>query len=362
MKSIYRYLFILLSAAAFAGCDKDGERMTVSGLKESEMMVTETDVVLTQANTQDNVLSITWDKSTLTVSDPSVGVPNIITTMLQVSKSADFTGMVTETMETNLSKAYTGDELNTLAKNLEAEPGVATPLYFRLKAFTGNNMEPVYSNVAAVNVTAFQIDLSVGFILDSKQADTGRTLYSATSNGVYTGFVGATEWYNYYLKEDNGTIWGNDAVPGTPFVLSSENDPKLRWNFWFPGVAGCYFVVVDTPRKEWTALLIPALTLTGDITGPMSFDRPNVKWTAPFTATSTSVTFKISGTGKQYNIATGTSNASAISTPVAISQSGGKLALTDLANDITITVPEPGTYTLVLDLRDPKSFTLKAVK
>jgi len=296
------------------------------------------------------------------VSDPNVGVPNIITTMLEVSTSQDFSGMVTESLETNLSKVYTGDELNTLAKNLQAEPGVATPLYFRLKAFTGNNMEPVYSNVVPVNVTAYKIDMSVGYILDKNQADTGMTLYSASSNGIYTGFVGATGWYNFYLKEGDGTIWGNDAVTGTPFLLSSENDPNLRWNFWFPGLGGCYFAVVNTPRKEWTALLIPALTVSGDITGEMTFDRPRVRWTVPFTASSTSVTFRVSGTGKQYNSVTGTNDASAISSPVAFSQSGGKISLTDLANDITVTVPEPGAYTLLLDLSNPKEFTFEAVK
>jgi hypothetical protein len=362
MKTIKKFLVAIMSLAAFTACEKDGELITLSGLKKSELVVTETDVVLSQATSSENVLALTWTTSTLTVSDPNMSAPNILTTILQVSKSDDFSGAVTESIEASLSKTYTGDELNTVAKNLQAVPGTATPLYYRLKASTGNNMDPVYSNVVSVKVTPFQIDMSVGFILDSKQVDTGVTLYSETSNGEYTGFMGATGWYNFYLKEGDGTTWGNDGVIGTPFLLSSEDDAAKRWNFWFPGLGGCYYVDVNTSRKVWSALLIPSLTLSGDVVGEMTFDRPNVKWMATFNTTSTSVTFKVNGTGNLYNNTTGTVDAAAISTPVAFAQSGGNIVLAPQAGDITISVPEPGQYSLVINLSNPKGWTIEAVK
>lgn len=360
MKTIKGFLITILSLAAFFGCEKDGDLITLSGLEESELMVTETDVELSQENSAENVLSVSWNTSTLTVSDLNMSAPNVFVTTLQVSKTEDFSGSVVESVESSLSRAYTGSELNTVAKNLGAEPDLATPIYFRLKASVGGNMEPVYSNVVSVNVTAYQIDMSVGFILNSSQEDTGVTLYSPDSDGEYTGFMGATSWYNFYLKEGDGTIWGNDGVSGVPFELSSEDDAEKRWNCWFPEPGGCYYVDFNTNSKRWSALFIPALTVSGDIEGEMAFDRPNVKWTIPFTATSTTITVKVGGTGKLYNYTTG--DAAAIDTPVAFAESGGNLVLADLAGDLTVTVPQAGQYTLVINLNDPKNWIIETVE
>lgn len=359
MKTIRRFLITLLSLAALTACEKDGDLITLSGLEKSELMVTVTDVVLTQETSSQNALSVAWSTSTLTVSDPSMSAPTILETTLQVSKTEDFSGTLVESVESNLSRTYTGAELNTVAKTLETEPSVATPVYFRLKASVGDNMDPVYSNVVSVNVTSYVIDMSVGFILNADQEDTGLSLYSADSNGEYTGFMGAAGWSSFFLKEGDGTIWGNDGVSGTAFVLSSEDDSDKRWNCWFPGISGCYYVDFNTNTKVWSALSIPALTVSGDISGEMTFDRSNVKWTIPFTATSTSVTVKISGSGKLYDNSTG--DAAAIDAPVAFAQSDGNLALADQAGDLSIAVPSAGEYTLTINLSNPKSWTIEAV-
>lgn len=58
--------------------------------------------------------------------------------------------------------------------------------------------------------------------------------------------------------------------------MSSENDSDKRWNFWFPGRSGCYYVDVNTSKKVWSALYIPSLTVAGDVAGEMTFDRANV--------------------------------------------------------------------------------------
>jgi hypothetical protein len=63
--------------------------------------------------------------------------------------SSDFSGHDTGVVESALSKAYTGSELNTLVKNLGLTAGNAAPVYFRLSVKTGDNMTPVYSNVVA---------------------------------------------------------------------------------------------------------------------------------------------------------------------------------------------------------------------
>ena len=74
-----------------------------------------------------------------------------------------------------------------------ATPNVATPFYFRLKGTTGNNMEPVYSNVEKVNVTSYELDMRFGNILDQNAQDTNLDLFSTNSNRIYTGFIGADQ-------------------------------------------------------------------------------------------------------------------------------------------------------------------------
>ena len=351
---IKRFSLLLLSMAVVIACEKDGDKIYLSELEANELMATTSEIVLSEDNANQQVLSLAWSAQALTISNPEMQAPDILTTTLQISTQNDFASNVVESVESSLSKAYTGFELNTVAKNLKLDPDVAAPLYFRLQSSVGNNMEPVYSNVLTITITSYEIDMSVGFILDGNKADMGITLYSPESDGVYTGFMGAAAWSHFFLKEGDGTIWGNFPADGNIFVLSSVSD---SWNCWFPGQSGCYYVTVDTKKKEWSPLFLKELTISGDIIGKMtSFDRPNVKWTYVFTATSTnSLKIQLSTTGELYNYTTG--DAASVSTPFAFTQSGDKIAIAQQAGDITVSVPATGECTLVLDLSDPKNWT-----
>lgn len=356
MKTIKGFLITILFLAVFSACEKDGALITLSGLESSDLMATQSEVVLTQATSTQNILSVSWTTSTLTVSDPSMSAPNVLKTTLQVSKTEDFSGTVTESVESSLSHAYTGSELNTIAKNLGAEPGTATSIYFRLKASIGDNMDPVYSNVVSVKVTAYQIDMRYGYILDSNQEAAGDSLYSVNSDGEYVGFMGATSWYNFYLKEGDGTTWGNDGVSGTPFVLSSEDDADKRWNCWFPGIGGCYYVDFNTNDKEWSALLISSLSVSGDVSGDMTFDRPNNTWSISFTTTTANATFSVAGVSALYNKQTGTDDAAAVAGTATFAPDGSNNVLFNQTG--TFTVPgDAGDYTLKINLSDPTNWT-----
>lgn len=354
MKTIKNIFLILAALTCFTACEEDGDKIYLNSIEGGDLIASESSIVLTQGNSKQIALSLAWTRDALIVSNPDVQAPNLITMTLQVAASQDFSGTIQESVETSLSKAYTGADLNTVAKNLGATPDVANSLYFRLKSTTGNNMEPVYSNTATVTVTPYNIDMSIGYILDSKQEETSGTLYSPTSNGDYTGFMGATAWYNYFLREGDGTIWGNDGTDGTPFLISSED---THWNFWFPGMGGCYYVDVNTNKKVWSALYIPTLTVSGDISGEMTFDRPNTKWTLAFNAAQTgNITLRATGTGKLYDYSTGTEDDAAIDTPVAFAQNGETLTFGQQAGDITVHVPSTGECTLVIDLSNPKAW------
>lgn len=355
MKTIKNFFLTLVVATCFTACEEDGDKIYLKSIEGSDLIASESSVVLTQQTGKQIVLSLAWTQDALTVSDPNVQAPNLTTMTLQAAASEDFSGTVTESVETSLSKAYTGADLNTVAKNLGATPDVANSLYFRLKSTVGNNMEPVFSNTVTVSVTPYTIDMSLGYILDAKEAETGLSLYSPDSNGEYTGFMGATAWYNYFLREGDGTVWGNDGVTGTPFLMSAED---THWNCWFPGQGGCYYVDVNTNKKVWSALYIPSLTVSGDIEGEMTFDRPNVKWTLTFNAPQAGdITIRVAGTGKLYDYSTGTDDEAAIDTPVAFAGEKEALAFGSQPENITVTIPAAGECTLTLDLSNPKAWT-----
>jgi len=352
------FSLLLVALVIVTACEKDGEKIYLSELATNELIATTDKVLLSPENANQQVLSLSWTaQEALAVSNLDMKAPDVLTISMQVSAQQDFSSNVIESVENNLSKSYSGSVLNAIAKNLGLAPDVASPIYFRLKSSVGNNIDPVYSNVLTVTVTPYFLDMSVGFILDSNKANTGVTLYSPASDGIYTGFVGASTWYNFYLKEGDGTVWGNIPINGQSFVLSSTSD---SWNCWFPEPAGCYYVNMDTKNKQWSALYLPILTVSGDISGDMTFDRPNMKWTYNFTATSTNpVTIKLSATGNLYNPSTG----DAASTPAtfAFAQQGEAVVIAQLAGNITVSVPLAGDCTLTLDLSDPKAWTCNVV-
>jgi hypothetical protein len=359
-KVITKCLGALLALIAIAACQKDGERTYLSGLEESMLSATATQLVLAQDNSQQVVLSLVWSKSALTVSSSDKPAPDVLATYVQISTTDSFSSSsCVEAQEKTLSKAYTGAEVNTIAKNLGLEPGVANPLYFRVRSSMGSNVESVFSNVVAVTVTPYSIDMSVGIILSASKEETAQALASPQSDGIYTGFMGAAGWQNFFLLEGDGTTWGNTPEDGKDFLISSVAD---AWNLWFPGTAGCYYVNVNTNTRRWSALLIPALTVSGDVDALMTFDRSKVQWTTVFSAASAStLKIKLNAEGRQYDATTGTSDDQAVDKPIAFAQDGQTLRLADQAGNITVTLPEAGEYTLVVDLSNPNLWTCQVV-
>lgn len=359
-KNRFNYLLGMIAMLlAFSSCDTDWDKIYLSSLDSNKLTAADSKVVLTKDNSKEVMLSLAWTSQTIAISNPDMSVPNVLTTYLQASTKEDFSSNVVESQETNLSKAYLGSELNTLAKSLGMEGDVASNVYFRLKAYLGTNMSPVYSNTATVSVTPYTIDMTVGYVLDKNKALTAVTFASPNADGIYKGFMGVAGWANFFLQEGDGTTWGNDAVTQKPFEASSASG---SWNFWFPGLSGCYYAIVNTPKKQWSALYLPSMKVSGDITADMTFDKSSLKWTAAFTAASAgNISIKLATTGLQYDYSTGTDDAQAVSTPFGFVQSGSNLAVASDAGTISVAVPQAGQYTLTLDLSNPKAFTCTAV-
>lgn len=355
----FKCLLLISIIALITSCEKDGDFLTTAGGEKVVLQGTEGDIVLDFEKANDLVLTIYWsDNGEISLSNPLVLAPkNAISNTIQLSGDADFSTVVEQRAEDGIfEQQFTHYELNALLSRLGMEGGITYPLYIRIKSEIGNNMTPTFSNVLNMNVTPYLIDMSIGYILDSEKSETGKTLYSASSDGIYEGFLGVTAWYNWFLREGEGTVWGNDDVTGTAFVASKE---ASSWNFWFPGQAGSYYTILNTVVKEWSALWIPALTVSGDLNGEMTFDRNANRWSYSFNNSATgSITVSISGTGKQYNISTGTDDAAAIEIPVGFGGSAEGLTFGSTATPIIVPVSGTGEVSLILDLSNPQQWTL----
>ena len=343
MKKIFRNLMMLLCAlTALVSCDESGDKIYLDGFKASDLMASASDVKLSVDNSKDVVLSLAWQNPTLLSSDETKPAGSgVLKTYLQISASENFAS-VKEYSVTDLSKAFTGADLNAAAKDLGLTPDVSSPLYFRIKSQMGANLDAAYSNVCQVKVTPYLIDMSYINILKEKtDVDHPLTyLYSPNEDGIYAGYMNASSWLNFWGKENDGTVWGNVGQDGHVYEIDNT---ESAWNFWFPGQTGIYYTVVDTKAKEFKPTYIKAMQLNGE---DMTYDAPNYAWTKVITTTADNTPVSIVATGAQYSKATGTDDAAAVVKTMNYTLADGKM--TDSETTGSVNIATAGTYTITV--------------
>ena len=354
MKKIFRNLMMLLCAlTALVSCDESGDKIYLDGFKASDLMASASDVKLSVDNSKDVVLSLAWQNPTLLSSDETKPAGSgVLKTYLQVSASENFTSEKEYTV-TDLSKAFTGADLNAAAKDLGLSPDVSSPLYFRIKSQMGANLDAAYSNVCQVKVTPYLIDMSYINILNEKKDQVLTKLYSPNSDGVYSGYMNASSWFHIWGKENDGTIWGN--VGQDNHVYEMDNT-ESAWNIWFPGQTGIYYTVLDTKAKELKPTYIKSMQLNGE---DMTYDAPNYAWTKVITTTADNTPISIVATGAEYSKATGTEDAAAVVKTMNYTLADGKM--TDSENAGSVNIPTAGTYTVTVKVGDKSDLTYSIV-
>lgn len=350
MKKIFRNLMMLLCAlTALVSCDESGDKIYLDGFKASDLMVSASDVKLSVDNSKDVVLSLAWQNPTLFSSDETKPAGSgVLKTYLQASASEDFAS-VKEYTVTDLSKAFTGADLNAAAKDLGLSPDVSSPLYFRIKSQMGANLDAAYSNVCQVKVTPYLIDMSYINILNEKKDQVLTKLYSPNSDGVYSGYMNASSWFHIWGKENDGTIWGN--VGQDNHVYEMDNT-ESAWNIWFPGQTGIYYTVVDTKAKEFKPTYIKAMQLNGE---EMTYDAPNYAWVKVITTTADNTPINIVATGAEYSKATATDDAAAVVKTMNYTLADGKM--TDAATAGSVNIAKAGTYTITVKVGENSDLT-----
>lgn len=349
MKKIFRNLMMLLCAlTALVSCDESGDKIYLDGFNASDLMASASDVVLSVDKSKDVVLSLAWQNPTLLSSDETKPAGSgVLKTYLQVSASENFTSEKEYTV-TDLSKAFTGADLNAAAKDLGLTPDVSSPLYFRIKSQMGANLDAAYSNVCQVKVTPYLIDMSYINILNENK-DQLTKLYSPNSDGVYSGYMNASSWFHIWGKENDGTIWGN--VGQDNHVYEMDNT-ESAWNIWFPGQTGIYYTVLDTKAKEFKPTYIKAMQLNGE---DMTYDAPNYAWIKVITTSADNTPISIVATGAEYSKATGTDDAAAVVKTMNYTLADGKM--TDSENAGSVNIAKAGTYTVTVKVGENSALT-----
>ena len=354
MKKIFRNLMMLLCAlTALVSCDESGDKIYLDGFKASDLMASASDVKLSVDNSKDVVLSLAWQNPTLLSSDETKPAGSgVLKTYLQVSASENFTSEKEYTV-TDLSKAFTGADLNAAAKDLGLSPDVSSPLYFRIKSLMGANLDAAYSNVCQVKVTPYLIDMSYINILNENKEQVLTKLYSPNSDGVYSGYMNASSWFHIWGKENDGTIWGNVGQDGHVYEMDNT---ESAWNIWFPGQTGIYYTVLDTKAKELKPTYIKSMQLNGE---DMTYDVPNYAWTKVITTTADNTPVSIVATGAEYSKATGTEDAAAVEKTLNYTLADGKM--TDSENAGSVNIPTAGTYTITVKVGDKSDLAYSIV-
>lgn len=354
MKKIFRNLMMLLCAlTALVSCDESGDKIYLDGFKASDLMASASDVKLSVDNSKDVVLSLAWQNPTLLSSDETKPAGSgVLKTYLQASASEDFAS-VKEYTVTDLSKAFTGADLNAAAKDLGLSPDVSSPLYFRIKSQMGSNLDAAYSNVCQVKVTPYLIDMSYINILNEKKDQVLTKLYSPNSDGVYSGYMNASSWFHIWGKENDGTIWGNVGQDGHVYEMDNT---ESAWNIWFPGQTGIYYTVLNTKAKELKPTYIKSMQLNGE---DMTYDAPNYAWTKVITTIADNTPVSIVATGAEYSKATGTEDAAAVEKTLNYTLADGKM--TDSENAGSVNIPTAGTYTVTVKVGDKSDLTYSIV-
>ena len=352
MKKIFRNLMMLLCAlTALVSCDESGDKIYLDGFKASDLMASASDVKLSVDNSKDVVLSLAWQNPTLLSSDETKPAGSgVLKTYLQVSASENFTSEKEYTV-TDLSKAFTGADLNAAAKDLGLSPDVSSPLYFRIKSQMGSNLDAAYSNVCQVRVTPYLIDMSYINILNKGKDQVLTYLYSPNSDGVYSGYMNVSSWLNCWGKENDGTFWGNIQTGDKPYAVL--DNAQSACNIWFPKPAGIYYTVLDTKSEEklFHATLIKSMKVNGE---EMKYDGPNYAWVKVIETTADNTPISIVADGAEYNKSTGDKG-----TPIAkkmnYTLADGKM--TDSKNAGSVNIAKAGTYTITVKVGENSDLT-----
>ena len=368
-KIIQKYSSLLFMFLALAGCNETPELTVLRDINfPSEIQVSNSDVLITESNLNDDVLTVTWPAV-----DYYIGAPVDYT--VQFTTPSDTAGAAAWSQARSVkagtdvfTKTFKSKDLNKWALAFGMEANVPGALVVRVKSYVDRD---AFSKATTIQFTPFvKVDVE-----PEPEPEPEPTLPSLWVPGDYQGWNPSTApriadrgtgIYEGYINIPDG---GTNAFKFTaqnawePMAYGDGGDGVLieanfdGGNFVAPG-PGYYMLTANLGTMRYTITktvwgIIGDATVGGWTTDtPMQYDAAAKVWTLT-TDLTTAGSFKFRA-----------NNAWIIDFAV---DADGKFLYADhpvlgyTPDLLNLTVPETGNYTVTLDLHDPENYkyTLK---
>lgn len=275
-------------------------------------------LALNGATPDANAITFTW------ADYASYGVD--VKYLVEIAKKGSTVYFPVATVTNTKSYPITVKDLNTLVLKTGAQAAAASDVSLRVTATsvsTGGTIVKV-SDLVTFNVTPYEM-LSYLYAPGAYQGwsiDTANTLVSATSNGIYSGFINFTAG-NLEFKVTPARAWDNSYGTNDNVHLLYNDGGNLSAT-----AVGYQKLTVNT--NDLTFSLAPyAMGLVGDATtngwnGPdvaMTWDDATLSWTATTNLVVGNMKFRVNGDwSENYGGANG--SASAGGDNIAVAQAG----------------------------------------
>ena len=266
--------FLAISSIALlmlASCKKDGALVTSDGGKAGALNSNTTTLALDKSKLNDTTKVINF-----TFTKPVYNFNAAVTNTLQIDSSGDNWKKPTSfTLGAGkLSQGFSTSDFNALLLKLNLHVGKASQVQVRVQHSVGASTI-IYSNVLNLTVTPFNLQSWVyvpgayeGWGNPGAAED---SLYSATSNGIYTGIINFTvgnnqflivpvkgSWSNKYATTDASSTGGTSSSYSTELVTGGGN------NFYAPSIAGQYVVTLNVNTNTLTIVPANSYSVIGD--------------------------------------------------------------------------------------------------
>lgn len=333
-------------------CATDIERPVLIGFdgqETKELTASSENVIMTGLEENQPAVTFTWGDWQLSIDNPDYSVPKeSVEAFLEMSPNADFSPLESTPVEGN-EKTFTERELNLILLDLgyttPASGTVAegTPLYVRVRYAVSDNVKYRYSRTVEILASPYPLHLNrMDVVSRDDRTKVLASLYSPEENGVYSGYLTASDWLNFYLVERDETLWG--SVPGSPYRMTT--DESTFYNLWFPEEPlYSYYVTADTNNETWSCEYVNTFTLTSTLSMSstrLEFDEASRSWSARVTTSGAETFLAIAVTTKYSNdCETGTND------------DGGEYVIpvaNTLQFDNILTIPEAGYWSVTIRL------------
>src|SRR5690606_5912457 len=152
MKKLFDYVVVGFVLLLLTACEKEGGKPTITGIEPATLVASKTEMLLDATTPKTVALQLMWN-----IDEPQstekIALSQMKTTV-QFSTSASFGSIGRSVDVVSGSVSYTHQQLNSMVLALGLVPLEQQTIYARVVSRLAPNVEPLYSNVLELAVTA----------------------------------------------------------------------------------------------------------------------------------------------------------------------------------------------------------------